>query len=84
MYPNEDSPNYVAGFSGTLVILVVCIVAYLSLPFWLLQEANMRKKKTGYAIPRQALEDAQNSEVPQTTEGKTQDHDRKIGSECPE
>ncbi|PVH87407.1 MFS general substrate transporter [Cadophora sp. DSE1049] len=63
MYPNEDSPNYVAGFTGTLALLVVCIAAYLSLPFWLLLEANMRRKKTGYGIPLQALEDAENSEV---------------------
>ena len=63
MYPNKDAPNYVAGFTGTLVLICVCIVSYLSLPLWLLREANRRKRKTGHAMPLQAMEDAENSQV---------------------
>jgi len=63
MYPNGDAPNYVAGFVGTLVVICVCIASYLSLPLWLLREANRRKRKTGHAMPLQAMEDAENSQV---------------------
>ena len=63
MYPNEDGPNYIAGFAGTCVLLAVCILSYLTLPLWLLREANARKKKTGHALPLQAMEDAENSQV---------------------
>ncbi|KAL2067353.1 hypothetical protein VTL71DRAFT_1778 [Oculimacula yallundae] len=67
MYPNQDSPNYVAGFTGTLGLIIVCIAAYLSLPFFLSLEASMRKKKTGHAIPLQALEDADNCKIASIT-----------------
>jgi MFS family permease len=63
MYPNNDGPNYIAGFSGTCALLAVCILSYLTLPLWLLREANARKKKTGHALPLQAMEDAENSQV---------------------
>ena len=63
MYPNKDAPHYVAGFSGTLAVLVVCVVSYLTLPLWLLREANARKRKTGHAMPLQAMEDAENSQI---------------------
>ncbi|KAH7354968.1 major facilitator superfamily domain-containing protein [Rhexocercosporidium sp. MPI-PUGE-AT-0058] len=81
MYPNEDSPNYVPGFTGTLAFLVICIAAYLSLPFQLLREANTRKKKTGYAIPLQALEDTQHSEVSPATRDRTLGDDFKLGAD---
>jgi cytochrome c-type biogenesis protein CcmH/NrfG len=55
MYPNQDAPRYLAGFAGTLALLVVCILSYLTLPLWLLREAQVRKKKTGHAMPLQVL-----------------------------
>jgi hypothetical protein len=63
MYPNADAPRYTAGFIGTCVLLVVCMLAYLTLPFWLLREANARKRKTGHAIPLRAMEDAESSQI---------------------
>lgn len=63
MYPNQDAPEYLPGFGGTLAVLVVCIVSYLTLPLWLMREAQIRKKKTGHAIPLQAMEDAERSMV---------------------
>lgn len=63
MYPNADGPNYVAGFAGTCALLAVCVLSYFTLPLWLLREANARKKKTGHALPLQAMEDAENSQV---------------------
>ena len=63
MYPNKDAPQYVNGFAGTCAVLAICILSYLTLPLWLLREANARKKKTGHAMPLQAMEDAENSQV---------------------
>ncbi|OAL38112.1 hypothetical protein AYO20_02564 [Fonsecaea nubica] len=63
MYPNQDAPRYLAGFAGTLALLVVCILSYLTLPLWLMREAHVRKKKTGHAMPLQAIEDAERSMV---------------------
>lgn len=63
MYPNKDGPRYLAGFAGTLAVLVVCILSYLTLPLWLMREARIRKLKTGHAMPLQAMEDAENSQV---------------------
>jgi hypothetical protein len=63
MYPNADGPNYVKGFAGTCGVLGICILAYLTLPLWLLREARQRKLKTGHAMPLQAMEDAENSQV---------------------
>lgn len=63
MYPNKDGPRYLAGFAGTLAVLAICILSYLTLPFWLMREAKIRKSKTGHAMPLQAMEDAENSQV---------------------
>jgi hypothetical protein len=63
MYPNDDAPRYLAGFVGTLAVLAICISSYLTLPFWLMREARIRKAKTGHAMPLQAMEDAENSQV---------------------
>jgi hypothetical protein len=40
-----------------------CILSYLTLPYWLYREAMSRKRKTGHALPVQALEDAEHSQV---------------------
>ena len=63
MYPNKDAPQFIPGFAGTCVLLALCIVSYLTLPLWLLWEANSRKKKTGHAIPLRAMEDAEHSQI---------------------
>ncbi|KFX93817.1 hypothetical protein O988_06615 [Pseudogymnoascus sp. VKM F-3808] len=70
MYPNTDGPNYVAGFAGTCALLAVCVLSYCTLPLWLLREANARKKKTGHALPLQAMEDAENSQVSAETHAR--------------
>lgn len=44
-----------------------CIVSYLTLPIWLQWEALQRKKKTGHALPLQAMEDAEHSQVSAAT-----------------
>jgi hypothetical protein len=51
------------GFSATCAILAVCILSYATLPVWLLLEAKRRKGKTGHALPLQAMEDMENSQV---------------------
>lgn len=67
IYPNKDSPRYLAGFVATCAILVVCLLSYLTLPLWLLREAKIRKKKTGHAMPLRAMEDAEQSHVSAAT-----------------
>jgi hypothetical protein len=38
-------------------------MSYLTLPVFLLLEAKHRKRKTGHALPLQAMEDMENSQV---------------------
>jgi len=63
MYPNEDAPYFIDGFTGATTIIACGILAYATLPLWLMWEANRRKMKTGHAIPIQAMEDEENSQV---------------------
>jgi hypothetical protein len=63
MYPKTDAPRYVNGFTATCCLLAVCIISYASIPIWLQLEAKQRKKKTGHALPLQAMIDAENSQV---------------------
>jgi hypothetical protein len=70
MYPNSDGPHYVPAFTASVCIIALGISAYLTLPLWLMWEANRRKAKTGFAVPLQAMEDEDNSEVSAAT------HDR--------
>lgn len=41
----------------------MCILSFATLPLWLLLEAKRRKAKTGHALPLQAMEDMENSQV---------------------
>lgn len=70
MYPNKDAPRYLSGFVGTLAVLVVCILSYLTLPLWLMREAMIRRAKTGHAMPLQAMEDAENSQVSEAAQAR--------------
>lgn len=63
MYPNEDAPYFISGFTGATSVIAGGILAYATLPLWLMWEANRRKRKTGFAIPIQAMEDEENSQV---------------------
>ncbi|GAM33572.1 the major facilitator superfamily permease [Talaromyces pinophilus] len=63
MYPNSDAPQYLAGFIATCALLGVCILTYLTLPYWLYYEARTRKRKTGHALPLTAIEDAEISHI---------------------
>lgn len=63
MYPKKDAPQYLNGFTATCCLLAVCIISYASIPLWLQLEAKQRKKKTGHALPLQAMIDAENSQV---------------------
>ncbi|RFU26180.1 hypothetical protein B7463_g10159, partial [Scytalidium lignicola] len=63
IYPAQDAPRYLPGFSATCGILALCILSYATLPVWLLLEAKRRKAKTGHALPLQAMEDMENSQV---------------------
>ncbi|RFU29284.1 hypothetical protein B7463_g7057, partial [Scytalidium lignicola] len=63
MYPNKDAPYYLSGFTGTVSLLAVSVVTYLTLPFLLKIEASRRKRKTGHALPLQSLEDSEHSQV---------------------
>lgn len=73
MYPNADAPRFLAGFSGTIGILSVGILAYITIPVWLMLEAGWRKKKTGHAIPIQAMEDEDNSQVSASNHARLRD-----------
>ncbi len=46
-----------------ILVYCSCIISYLTIPLWLLREAKIRKHKTGHAIPLQAMEDAEHSQV---------------------
>lgn len=70
MYPNADAPLFIAGFTGTVIIISVGILAYLTLPLWLMWEANQRKCKTGHSVPLQAMEDEENSQVSEATHAR--------------
>jgi len=63
MYPNEDAPYFVSGFTGATTVIACGIIAYSTLPLWLMWEAKRRKAKTGHAIPLQAMEDEDNSQI---------------------
>lgn len=63
MYPNQDAPLFVGGFTGTCAVLAISIVSYATLPWWLEREARIRKNKTGHATPLQAMQDAENSQI---------------------
>ncbi|KAK2808414.1 hypothetical protein FQN50_004799 [Emmonsiellopsis sp. PD_5] len=63
IYPNHDAPFFLPGFTATCAILAICILTYLTLPFWLLHEAKRRKAKTGHAMPIAAMEDAEHSMI---------------------
>ncbi|KAK2779471.1 hypothetical protein FQN52_003758 [Onygenales sp. PD_12] len=63
IYPNSDAPFFLPGFTATCAILAICILTYLTLPFWLLHEAKRRKAKTGHAMPIAAMEDAEHSMI---------------------
>ncbi|KAH8879722.1 MFS general substrate transporter [Thozetella sp. PMI_491] len=67
MYPKTDAPRYIAGFTATCVLLGICIVSYALLPVALMFEAQQRKKKTGHALPLQAMRDSENSQVSAAT-----------------
>ncbi|PCH05669.1 Major facilitator superfamily domain, general substrate transporter [Penicillium occitanis (nom. inval.)] len=56
-------PQYLAGFIATCALLGVCILTYLTLPYWLYYEARTRKRKTGHALPLTAIEDAEISHI---------------------
>ncbi len=70
MYPNADAPLFIAGFTGTVSIIAGGILAYLTLPMWLMWEANRRKRKTGHAVPLQAMEDEENSQVSEAAQAR--------------
>ncbi|KAK3616983.1 hypothetical protein LTR22_026888, partial [Elasticomyces elasticus] len=63
IYAVTTKPWYAPGFSTSCATLAFTIVGFSSLPFWLLLEARQRKKKTGHAMPLQALEDALHAQV---------------------
>jgi len=63
MYPNEDAPYFISGFTGAVSVIAIGICAYSTLPLWLMWEANRRKAKTGHAIPLQAMEDEDNAQI---------------------
>jgi hypothetical protein len=67
MYPAKDAPRFLPGFAATCAILALCILSYMTLPVWLLLEARQRKLKTGHALPLQAMQDAENSQVSAAT-----------------
>lgn len=73
MYPNKDAPRYLIGFTATCCLLAICIVSYATLPLWLLFEAKQRKRKTGHALPLQAMIDSENSQVTAETRARIQE-----------
>ncbi|KAK5675706.1 hypothetical protein LTS10_011806 [Elasticomyces elasticus] len=73
MYPDSDAPYFVPAFTATVCVISLGICAYLSLPLWLMWEANRRKAKTGFAIPLQAMEDEEHSAVSATAHDHLRD-----------
>ncbi|KAK4552275.1 hypothetical protein LTR86_010445 [Recurvomyces mirabilis] len=63
MYPNSDGPLYVPAFKASVIVILLGIGSYLTIPLWLTWEAKQRKNKTGFAIPLQAMEDEEHSAV---------------------
>ncbi|KAK8087373.1 hypothetical protein PG994_002347 [Apiospora phragmitis] len=63
MYPDSAAPWYLSAFIATVCLLAVCVLSYLALPTVLLWEARKRKARTGHAMPRWAMEDAERSEA---------------------
>ncbi|KAK5118472.1 hypothetical protein LTR62_002987 [Meristemomyces frigidus] len=63
MYPNSDGPLYVPAFKASVAVIVLGIVLYLTIPVWLMLEAKMRKRKTDFALPLQAMEDEEHNAV---------------------
>ncbi|KAL9088345.1 MAG: hypothetical protein Q9165_006270 [Trypethelium subeluteriae] len=63
LYPEQHGPRFLPGFSTTCGLLALCVLSYLTLPLWLEMEASNRKKKTGHALPLQAVEDAEQAQV---------------------
>ncbi|KAK2805533.1 hypothetical protein FQN50_006159 [Emmonsiellopsis sp. PD_5] len=79
MYPHSDSPYFLPGFSATLALLGLSIFSYLAIPYCLLVEAQARKRETGHALPIQALEDAERSQVSEAAMARIQE--LRIGDE---
>lgn len=52
---------------ATCTLLGLCVLSYLTLPLLLNWEAMRRKNKTGSAMPLQAMADAENSQVNDST-----------------
>ncbi|KAJ5612555.1 hypothetical protein N7510_005749 [Penicillium lagena] len=70
MYPNQDAPYYLAGFSATVALLAISIPFYLLTPLCLYWEARWRKKKTGQVLPLQVDEDVARSQAQAVTEAE--------------